>query len=271
MLLLRLGLAVINWPPLAVVTRVEPAQPGGQDPQTVDLASVQSLKLFAASNAALAQTAAAQARTATTELDLSLEGVVLASDPKDSRALIVSNGQQHSYRRGDALPVGARVSLADIARDHVLIRNNGIEQALWLYDAGHHPKAGKTAASTSMQRAAAAEPVAANGGAAAAQVVQAAPQQIRKVAARLAEIIEVAPAAANGQLIGYRLSPGFHLKDFVQLGFKTNDIVTSINGIALNDKANLPELYNLMNKPGDVSFSLLRDGQPLALQMTLAP
>ncbi len=265
-LLVRLALAVMHWPYQTVASPSPQTSTTNQNAQAVDLAAVQSLKLFAASKGAQAGTA--QTKVATTDLDLSLDGVVLASQAKDSRALIVSNGQQRSYKSGDTLPVGAAVSLALIAQDHVLIRNNGIEQALWLYDAEHHPKPAKAATNTNGR---AAESVAGNVSTPAAPIIQAAPQQIRKVSARLAEIMEVEPAASNGRLLGYRLSPGLRLKDFVQLGFKTNDIVTTINGIALNDKANLPQLYNLMNKPGDVSFSLLRDGQPLALQMTLAP
>ncbi len=269
-LVLRLGLGVLHWQSATVDKSLGHVQQSGPDTREVDLAAVQALRLFGDSKAAQAGTAAARAKVATTDLDLSLEGVVLASDPLDSVAFIISNGQQHSYKSGDTLPVSAGVTLAAIARDHVLIRNNGIEQALWLYSTDNHQKTAKGAASAGKTRGQAAQSATGSGGATAA-LLQAAPQQVRKVAARLAEIIEVAPAAANGQLLGYRLSPGSRLKDFVQLGFKTSDIVTSINGIALNDMANLPELYSLMNKPGDVSFSLLRDGQPLTLQMTLAP
>ncbi len=270
-LVVRLGLGFMHWQGTMVDdVSAGPARQAGPGTNEVDLAAVQSLKLFGDSKAMQAGTAAGKTKAATTDLDLSLEGVVLASDPKNSIAFIISNGQQHSYKSGDILPVSAGVSLAGIARDHVLIRNNGIEQALWLYGADNRQKTAKAAANAGKTNGQSEHP-ATGGNSAAAALLQAAPQQVRKVAARLAEIIEVAPAAANGQLLGYRLSPGYRLKDFVQLGFKSNDIVTSINGIALNDMANLPELYSLMNKPGDVSFSLLRDGQPLALQMTLAP
>ena len=267
-LVLRLALAFMDWPfqagnmPAGVPRS---AGPGGRE---VDLQVVQSLKLFAGQGT-LPGADAIRAKVATTDLDLGLEGVVLASDPKDSRALIISNGQQHSYKSGDTLPVGNGVTLAGIARDHVLVRNNGIEQALWLFDPDHHPKPAKTAVTPGQGSAPAAS--VAGKGAASDPLLQAAPQQIHKVSGRLAEIMEVAPVAANGQLLGYTLSPGLRLKEFVQLGFQTNDIVTSINGIALNDKANLSELYSFMNKPGDVSFSLLRNGQPLTLQMTLTP
>ena len=270
-LVLRLGAGVLHWQGALVATVPQQARQAVPGMQEVDLAAVQSLKLFGDSKTAQTGAADGKSRLTTTDLDLSLEGVVLASDPRNSIAFIISNSQQHSYKSGDILPVSAGVSLVSIARDHVLIRNNGIEQALWLYSADNHQKAARGAANAGKTRGQAAEPVTGSSTAVAAST-QSTPLQVRKVAAaRLAEIIEVAPVASNGQLLGYRLSPGSRLKDFVQLGFKTSDIVTSINGFALNDVANLPELYNLMNKPGDLSFSILRDGQPLALQMTMAP
>ena len=267
-LVLRLAMAYMGWTD-QVVARPD-GQPGlaGSGTREVDLPAVQALKLFADNNT-LAGAGVARAKVATTDLDLGLEGVVLASDPKDSRALIISNGQQRSYKSGDTLPVGAGVTLAGIAQDHVLIRNNGIEQALWLFDADPQAKPAKAGASAG--KANTQSGLAAGKGIAGDPLLQAAPQQIHKASGRLAEIMEVAPVAANGQLLGYMLSPGMRLKEFVQLGFQTNDIVTSVNGIALNDKANLSELYSLMNKPGDVSFSLLRSGKPVTLQMTLTP
>ena len=86
-------------------------------------------------------------------------------------------------------------------------------------------------------------------------------------AVTLAEVIQVSPAVENGALVGYRLVPGARLKEFVQYGFQTNDVVTAVNGIPLNDMANVPQLYSLMNGASEVSFSLMREGKPLTLQI----
>lgn len=267
-LLLRLALAVQDWrADAATNAAVVPA--GNQVVAAeVDVAAVQALALFGDSTGAGAP--AAFGEVAASGLDLQLEGVVVASRPEDSRAIIVVQGRQHSFRIGDALPTGVDVTLKAVAADQVIVGNGARDEVLRLYDG---PRAARQQNPALPHVAAAIGSTAVDNGLVAVATAARGPdlQQRQQAAARLAEIIEVSPAAANGQLLGYRLAPGSRLKDFVQLGFKSGDVVTAINGIALGDVGNLPELYRLMNEAGDVSFSLLRDGQTLTLDMTLAP
>ncbi|HEY0963942.1 MAG TPA: type II secretion system protein N [Pseudomonadales bacterium] len=225
-----------------------------------DLALLQSLALFDDTTSPAPVAAMPAMNTA---LDLRLEGVMLAGDGANHQAVILGGEHRGSYRLGDSLPGAANVKVAGIARDHVIIDNRGQREVLWLYAAGQAPvsSGGATAGAQ-----------ASIGGSAAGIVPPpGSDERMAKTAARLAEIISVAPEVVNGQLAGYRLAPGARLKEFVQLGFRTNDIVTAVNGIALNDVANLPKLYGLMDGATEVSFSLLRDGVPLQLKVTLDP
>lgn len=267
-LLLRLALAVQDWRVDAdALTEVAPSDNPVVKP-AVDLAAVQALALFG--DAASAGSPSVFGEAAASTLDLQLEGVIVASRAEDSRAVIVVQGRQQGFRVGEVLPVGVDVTLKAVMADHVVIGNGGSDEVLPLY-AGRRPAGEPGAAAAVLPATASAAPVhkaettVANGTGVPTL------QQRQQAAARLAEIIEVSPAASNGQLLGYRVAPGARLKDFVQLGFRNGDVVTAINGIALADVGNLPELYRLMNEAGDVSFSLLRDGQPLTLDMTLAP
>jgi general secretion pathway protein C len=258
-LVLRLSLVVTQWSagPATATGNLNPLPAS----QPVDVASVQALQLFGNRTA---QPANALANLATTELELVLDGVMLATPGQHSQALIASGGHQRSYHVGETLPAGNNVTLEAIAQDHVLIHNNGVEQVLWLF------KKNQGAMDAASGKPAAAVPEAGlRNLPGATATLPAAPQQRRKAAVWLAEVMTVEPAIANGHLIGYRVNPGMRLKEFVQLGFQQGDVLTSANGISLTDMANLPELYNLMNRSTDVSFSLLRDGQPLSLQMTL--
>jgi general secretion pathway protein C len=218
-----------------------------------DLIALQSLDLFGAA-APLATTESAPAMN--TSLSLRLEGVVIASEAGESLAVIASGGQRGSYRSGDALPAGASIRVDSIARDHVVIDNRGQREIIWLFTGGNSiPAPAGTALAGNPQ----------------VSLPPGTDARVLKTAARLAEIISVSPEQSNGSLIGYRLAPGARLKDFVNLGFEEGDIVTAVNGIALNDVANLPKLYGLMDGASEVSFSLLRKGTPQSLNVTLAP
>ncbi len=216
-----------------------------------DLAALQALALFDSGTAPGTVADANAIPGVNTTLDLRLEGIILAGDGNNSMAVIVSGGKQGTYRSGATLPAGANVLVAEIARDHVVIDNRGQREVLWLF--GGQEAATATAGTTGMA------------------LPPGTDARVLKTAARLAEIISVEPAIENGAVVGYRLSPGMRLKDFVQLGFETNDIVTAVNGLALDNPANLPQLYSLMDGATEVSFSLLRDGAPLSLKVTLSP
>jgi general secretion pathway protein C len=255
------------------------AQPSQPAQTQVDVGAVQALALF---TGAPTQTGTASSPTQllanllATDLNLQLEGVVLATPASESRALIVSGSEQRSYKVGESLPVGANVSLQEVAQDHVVLNNNGADEVLWLYEAG---KAKRVSASGSTVRPIRVAPTARSaarteqGAASNATVLNELPAQGQRhpavVAALLAEIVQIEPEHANGQQIGYRLMPTAKLKEFMQLGFKAGDVATAVNGIALNDAANLPKLYGVLNGATDVTFSLLRDQQPLTLQVKL--
>lgn len=253
-LLLRLG-----WPLWAAL---DPEPSAGTSPtggelgvagSKPDLAALQSLALFEAGSPAANADATPALNTA---LNLRLEGVILAGDAGASLAMIASGDARGTYRTGDTLPAGANIRVASIARDHVVVDNRGQQEVLWLYTGGN-----------------AAPPASTPGlaGTARLDLPPGTDERVLKTAARLAEIISVTPEQYNGALIGYRLAPGARLKDFVNLGFEEGDIVTAVDGIALNDMANLPKLYSLMDGASEVSFSLLRNGTPLNRKVTLVP
>ena len=68
---------------------------------------------------------------------------------------------------------------------------------------------------------------------------------------------------------GYRVNPGNDKEQFDQLGFKAGDVVTSVNGVTLDNPANTMVLYNTMRTANEVVFELERAGQPLTLSVNL--
>lgn len=257
----RLGFGLLDLAaPQAVAPAIADTAMAASTP--VDLSALQRLQLFSAEAPAVALADPAVTASAVpalpSSLDLRLEGVMLAASAGGSRAVIASGTQQRSYKVGEALAGSSAVTLQAVARDHVIIDNRGTREVLALRSAAAAPAV--TSAATPAPAAAAGTPPwsPADG-----------MPDFATASAALSELMQLSPAQANGQLIGLRLEPGQRLKEFVQLGFRSGDVVTAVNDVPMDDFSRLPELYGLLQGSAAVSFSLLRDGQPLRLDISL--
>ena len=211
-----------------------------------------------------------------TSLNLRLDGVIVGSEPKKGFAMIFSNNRNGTYRIGDRLPAGNRVVLDQIYADRVILENSGRMETLWLYDEnGSVARTNNTQTqrrtSTSLEPQLLSETSSYNPHA----MVRQYSEQFRNSALAadfltLSEIVKISPDYSNGQVLGYRVSPGEHVKEFVRLGFRTNDIVTRLNGIDLNSIANMPNLVETMATAQQVTVSLMREGAPVSLDVSLA-
>ena len=70
-------------------------------------------------------------------------------------------------------------------------------------------------------------------------------------------------------LKGYRVSPGSDAAQFKQLGFKSGDIVTAVNGLALSDPTNTMRLYQLMREASDATFDVERGDTVVTIAVSL--
>jgi general secretion pathway protein C len=86
----------------------------------------------------------------------------------------------------------------------------------------------------------------------------------------LADVIRISPQQSDGQLKGYRVSPGRDKKQFEALGLKPNDVVTSINGIELDDPAKAVEVYKIIRSASEATFVIDRKGEVVELVVSLA-
>lgn len=258
--------------PLSTAPVVNPAavKSGPQAP-SVDIEAMAGWHLFGEVGAAPDQAAAAQAIEETaqdTSLNLQLLGVASASEPALARAIILADGRQQQYAIGDQLPGAGKVVLRKVLPDRVILDNNGRLETLWLYDpasTARQPKAGGAPAPAPAGPAV----VDLRGNAQVTDMAQNYRQQLYHNPSSLAEVIQVAPAMQDGQLLGYRVRPGRDAKQFAQLGFKTDDIVTSINGVALDDPQRALELYNLIRTAKEASFTVRRGTEEINLMVSL--
>lgn len=237
----------------------------------VDIEAMVAWHLFGevGAQARTASSAAVEEQARETTLNLQLLGLVSASDPAQSQAIIMADGSQQHLKVGEALPGNGKVVLNKVLLDRVIIDNNGHYETLWLYDpeqSARQPRSGKPLGAGRPP-----SPVAVDhrNNAQMSAMAQNYRQQLYKNPATLADVVQVSPAQENGKLKGYRVNPGRDAKQFQQFGFKAGDIVTSINGVTLDDPQRALELYNVIRTAQEAAFTVRRGEQDVTLTVSL--
>lgn len=208
-----------------------------------------------------------------TRLELVLRGIVASSEEGLGHAIIEHRKRQDVYAVQDKLPVGSKVVLAKVMPQQVVLDNNGKYELLTLFDETQL-SAQAVAAPVTRSPARSAPPVSArmvdkSGDSGATSLALSYRQRLYQNPQSLAEVVSVAAVREDGQLRGYRITPGKDKAQFAQLGFKKGDLVTGVNGIALDDPANTMKLYQAMRSANEAVFDLERDNQQVTINVSL--
>ncbi|MCV6604906.1 MAG: type II secretion system protein GspC [Porticoccaceae bacterium] len=194
-----------------------------------------------------------------TRLALTLTGVLSSNDTQSARAMIAHNNKQAIYSVGDKLPAGRNVTLDRVLERRVILNNAGRYESLWLFEemektellvetppsASVVPDTGRSAAS---QRTAA------------RAVTQALPTP-----ETLAQVVRVTPHKK-----GFSVKPLKNLAQFEQLGLKTGDVVTAVNGTAVSaNPEELRQLYLEVLQSPTAQMQVLRNGQTVNIDVDL--
>lgn len=209
-----------------------------------------------------------------TRLSINLTGIVAVSnDDKAGVAIIESQGRQVSYLVEDVV-TGTRAKVAQILPDRVILGVNGGFETLMLDGLDFTKK-------VSMPVLAAKENVDIDMGpqkqleinATANPDVKDAIIQTREELldepGKLFDYIRVSQAMSNGELIGYRLSPGKEPELFKQMGLKNNDLAIAINGYQLTDLKQAMSAINELRNSTDANITIERDGEQIDVQFSL--
>jgi general secretion pathway protein C len=246
---------------------------------TIDILQLQSLNLFgihdeksnSGKNVPVQEIIDLEATK--TRLNVALEGIVLNSLQEESLAIIVYQGKQDQYYVGEKLPLSGSVSIERVLADHVILNNSGSYESLWLYDEENKSKQPSRPAKKNIpasrspkksERATVVRP-----DASAASLAKDYRKRLYENPRSLAEAIRISPSQKNGELVGYKVSPGKDTQQFINLGFKPNDVVTSINGIALDEPSKALEIYKLMRSATEANFSVDRGGETVDIAVSL--
>jgi len=195
-----------------------------------------------------------------TTLSLELLGTIASELAEESFALIHERGKDTKvFAIGDSVTRGTR--LHGVYPDRVLLDRGGRLEALRL------PKQELGSTSTGSSRSASrgssrqgssrlSKPTVAN--------------VIADNVTRLTDVMRPQPVFADGQQRGYRLYPGKDRRTFAALGLRPGDLVTEINGTALNDPASGMEVFQSMGDATSVTVTIERNGQPEVLVLDTA-
>jgi general secretion pathway protein C len=204
-----------------------------------------------------------------TKLKLTLEGIVNGPTQADSVAVIVYQGKQDQYYVDDKLPVGGNVTLAQVLIDRVIIDNAGSYESLWLYDEDKNQQAVTTSTRRKVTTTAKSNVTDMRADANATNLAKDYRDRLYQNPASLAEVLRIQPAQKDGEMLGYRVSAGRDKQQFADLGFKTNDVVTSINGITLDEPSKALEIYKLMRSAKEATFTIDRNGESVDILVAL--
>jgi len=186
-----------------------------------------------------------------TKLNLVLKGVIASDDVNSARAIISDSvGNETFYAVGQQVPGGAELS--EIHADSVTLIRQGRFETLLLPKAkiGEAEQAGVE--KVSLPSALPSTPNA---------TLRDFRQQILDQPQSVNDLLQVEPVTENGQFKGYRLQPGRDQAFLSRFGLEPGDVVTSINGIALDNPARGLDALRDLSSADEITIELLRNGQ----------
>jgi general secretion pathway protein C len=221
----------------------------------IDIQSVVSAHLFGV--ATVDPTTQDPANAPQSTANLVLAGTIATSDPKRGVAIISDAGPSKVYSVGDKL---GGASLHSVYLDHVILDRGGVLETLLLprlLGPGMH--------AAPVMRRPAADPRTA-----------AAVDNIRRMVQQdpglLDQVMRTVPSydSAAGKLRGFRAYPGRNRQIFNRLGLKPGDLVTAINGTALDDPQHSQDVFNTIQTSDHVTVTIERGGQRQDISLNIA-
>ncbi|WP_339767701.1 type II secretion system protein GspC [uncultured Paraglaciecola sp.] len=204
-----------------------------------------------------------------TRLNLTLTGVVTSSVKEQGAAIVENKGSQETYGLGDKI-IGTNATLREVFRDRVIIRNGVVNETLMLdgidYDEANNKRS--TTASRRKTPVSAPAPIQRDVVTLSDDVIDAT-RMLQQQPANFTEFISVAPHNQNGELQGYRVSPGKKPELFQAAGLKNGDVITDINGLNLTDPQQAVEAMGELRQAQSLQITVSRDNELLTLFLDL--
>ncbi|KPU82838.1 hypothetical protein JI57_03215 [Psychromonas sp. PRT-SC03] len=245
-------LALLTWfmlsPPLSVLVWNAPVATQ-QQTKRIQTQALQSAYLFGQKKIAPSKVKVVQKGRTTpapkTTLKLTLVGVVAASDPTYSSAIISYQGQQDSYFI-DSKIANNQALLIEVYSDRVILNVQGSRETLMLD--GAQDEFDNSASSS-------------NSPASSIKTLNIDKKMLLNNPQAILDYINIYPVKEAGILQGYRLSPGRNPTLFNSVGLQAGDIAVQLNGIDLTDRQQSFALMKSFATMTEINLSVKRQGQ----------
>ncbi len=189
-----------------------------------------------------------------TPLKLVLRGIIMSIPPRGGAIIAEVGGEDHFYRRGDALPSGA--VLQEIQQKQVFLLRDHRLEVLRLPNA-NVPSEGAEGAS--------------NGAVGSHQSLGQVREQILANPISFLKLVQSEPVYHDGRLEGFRVRPGQDDAGFLRrIGLESGDLVTRLNGIALDDPMKIPSLLQQLRDLPTLNVDVLRQGRTESIVLRFA-
>ncbi|MEP0356119.1 type II secretion system protein GspC [Paraglaciecola sp.] len=233
-------------------------------PQTLNLAALKRLNLFGDLTAKPVKEKEKVTEAPVTRLKLTLTGVVTSTEEGNGAAIIESRNQQQTYGVNDEIE-GTNATLEEVHVDRVIISNNGINETLMLDGVDYNTQSSSTASKPSRPTAAKSS---SNRRTLSSDALDAR-RELQQKPTSFTDYIAVAPNKKDGQLTGYRVSPGKKSSLFKEVGLKSGDVITELNGLDLTDIQQGLEAMNLLRESESLQMTVLRRDEFITIYLDL--
>ncbi|MCG9685352.1 type II secretion system protein GspC [Vibrio tubiashii] len=237
--------SVSQWQPSGVVSA------GSSSSSQLDISELQNSNLFGKYRESAPVVEQPKVQDAPkSRLNVVLVGVVTSSNPEKSLAVIANRGQQATYGINEVIE-GTRAKLVQVQPDRVIIDNSGRNETVMLEGLKYtKPSVTAVKAPESVTRS------------------QVSPdslnkirEEIRQDAKQIFQYVRMSQVKQDGEVVGYRLSPGKDRALFDAVGLKPGDIAISINGLDLKDSAAMGEVFRSLSQLTELNLTVERNGQ----------
>ncbi len=193
-------------------------------------------------------------RAPETSLNLTLHGVFADLKPELGAAIIGKAGSEQKYYKVGKKIMGG-VTLQAVHEDRVVLLRNGRSEVL------RFPKASKPVVTSSRSKSASK--------ASSSSSLSTYKEMFKREPLKIFQHLRFVPVRTGKQLKGYRILPQKNRDLYNRLGVRPSDLVTSVNGVPLNDDKQAMGLIKDLQSADNIELVVLRQGQQTTLSLDL--